>query len=81
LLVLQTAEWLVWIGLGSVAGAVSLFTASLFAADWALGAPACEPDEAVGCGVSVVLLALLLGLPSGAVLGGVGASRLHHRLR
>ncbi|WP_188967629.1 hypothetical protein [Neoroseomonas lacus] len=41
-----------------------------------LDGSACEPDEAAGCGASVVFLAAFLGLPLGTIFGGIAATRL-----
>jgi hypothetical protein len=67
----QVAKRLVWIALGAIVGGVVTFICTFLIADWAGGAPACEPDEAAGCGAAVVFgaitVSVLIGIPGGAI--------------
>jgi hypothetical protein len=68
---LQVAKRLAWIAMSAVLGGIAAFISTVLIADWASGGPACEPDEAAGCGAAVVLGAIvvsgLIGIPGGAI--------------
>lgn len=64
------------IGAGLVLGAAAGAIAVVAGVDLMTDGPACAPDEAVGCGVSVMFAAAAFGIPLGAVSGGLLAHRL-----
>jgi hypothetical protein len=77
---LRIAEQVLWVAVGILLGAGVLSIAAIMLLDWVLGGPACEPDDAIGCGAALVLLAAAFALPVGSLFGGCAAILLFNRL-
>jgi hypothetical protein len=69
---LRLAAIVAGMALGAAAGAV----AAVAGVDLMTDGPGCEPDDAVGCGMSVLFGTVAIGIPFGAVTGAMLAHRL-----
>lgn len=64
---------------GVATGAMAGLIGGIVLIDTMLGNPACEPDEGAGCGAAVVFLAVVIGMPTGMLAGGLTTNRLIRR--